>query len=75
MTLAEILSEPINIIWEDGEPWEYDKTLDEAKTVTPLDYKRHWEEWPLSEKHYSKKTGNRLYGRWVYDNRENAGAK
>ena len=75
MTLAEILSEPINIVWEDGEPWEYDETLDEAKVVTPLDYKRHWEEWPLSEKHYSKKTGNRLYGRWVYDHRENAGAK
>ena len=74
MTLAEILSENITIVWEDGEPWEYDKTIDEAKMVSPLDYKRHWEEWPLSEKHYSKKTGNRLYGRWVYDHRENAGA-
>lgn len=75
MTLADILSENITIIWEDGDPEEYDENLYEAKKVSPLDYKRHWEEWPLSEKHYSKKTGNRLYGRWVYDHREAAGAK
>lgn len=77
MTLAEIFSQPVNIIWEDGDPCDYDPdyVIDEAKKVSNLNYSRHWEEWPLDEKHYSKKTGNRLYGRWVYDHRENAGAE
>lgn len=78
MTIAEILSEDINIYFEnvdENDEASEGMTLDEAKVVSPLDYKRHWEEWPLSEKHYSKKTGNRLYGRWVYDHREAAGAK
>lgn len=78
MTLAEVLSESLFIEFNENENTfleeeEYE-ALVEAKKVSPLDYKRHWEEWPLSEKHYSKKTGNRLYGRWVYDHRENAGA-
>ena len=74
MTLAEIFSEELNIIWEDGEEWMYDKTIGEAKDASPLDYKRHWYEFPKNERHYSKKTGNRLYGCWVYDHREKAGA-
>ena len=62
MTLKELL-EDVGMI------------IDEAKKVTPLDYKRHWVEFPKNEKHYSKKTGNRLYGMWVYAHREAAGAK
>lgn len=78
MTICELLSEELQnpfetIIWEDTD--DNDEVIIEAKKVTGLDYKRHWEEWPLDEKHYSKKTGNRLYGRWVYDHREAAGAK
>lgn len=49
--------------------------LIESKVVIPTDYERYWKEWPLDEKHYSKKTGNRLYGRWVYKHREQAGAE
>ena len=80
MTLTEILSESLFLEFDkDGEyrtlEEEEFKTLVEAKLVVPTDYKRHWKEWPLDEKHYSKKTGNRLYGRWVYDHREAAGAK
>lgn len=80
MTLTEILSESLFLEFDkDGEyrtlEEEEFKTLVEAKRVVPTDYKRHWQEWPLDEKHYSKKTGNRLYGRWVYDHREAAGAK
>ena len=48
MTIAEILSKELDteqIFWEDED------TLEEAKKVSGLEYKRHWEEWQLSEKH------------------------
>lgn len=71
MTLKELVDK------ENSEKvfWEDDEIIDEAKVVTPLDYKRHWVEFPKNEKHYSKKTGNRLYGIYIYDHREAAGAK
>lgn len=71
MTLRETINkefEDTKIIWED------DETIDEAKVVTPLDYKRHWHEFSKDEVHYSKKTGKRLYGCWIYDHRAAAGA-
>lgn len=70
MTLKETIDKEFSetIFWED-------ETIDEAKKVTPLDYDRYWHEFPKNEKHYSKKTGNRLYGIWVYKHREKAGAK
>lgn len=78
MTLEELFNDDIKIVFEEtdenDEAFDYSQ-LDEAKKVIPTDYKRHWEEWPLGEKHYSKKSGKRLYGRWVYDHREAAGAK
>lgn len=72
MTLKELVDNQASeeIFWEEGEDWEFDPFLTEAAS----EYKRHWEEFPKNERHYSKKTGNRLYGRWVYDHRENAGA-
>lgn len=80
MTLTEIFSQEEFIIFENtDENDEASETLDETKKhpkhPSALDYDRYWEEWPLDEKHYSKKTGNRLYGRWVYRHREVAGAK
>ena len=78
MTLAELFSEEIeNPFVEDLDNLteEEFEELVEAKKVSPLDYDRYWKEWPLDEKHYSKKTGNRLYGRWIYRHREAAGAK
>ena len=54
--------EAINKLFEsDKIIWEDDETIDEAKVVTPLDYKRHWHEFDKDEVHYSKKTGKRLY--------------
>lgn len=70
MTLKETIDNEFSekIIWED-------ETINEAKKITPLAYERYWKEFPKNEKHYSKKTGNRLYGIWVYKHREKAGAK
>lgn len=79
MTIEDLLDgEPILYFEETDENDEaifYEDELNEAKIVTPKDYDRRWVEWPLSEKHYSKKTGRRLYGRWVYKHREVAGAE
>lgn len=80
MTIAELLSEAIEnpfeeIFYEDTNDFDEIEILPEAKVVTPLDYKRHWYEFPKNEKHYSKRTGNRLYGCWIYNHREAAGAK
>lgn len=71
MTLRELIDTEANekIYWED------DDAIDEAKEVTPLYYERRWYEFPKNEKHYSKKTHNRLYGCWIYSHREAAGAK
>ena len=77
MTLEDLFNDDINIFFEDtdgnDEVFDYSQ-LDEAKKVVPTDYERHWVEWPLDEKHYSKKTGRRLYGYWSYRHREVAGA-
>lgn len=72
MTLKEFIDKENNekIYLED-----YDDSLEEAKVVTPLNYLRYWREFPKNERHYSKKTHNRLYGMWVYYHREAAGAK
>lgn len=67
MTIKDLLDDDPIIYWEDEEE------IEEAKKVTGLDYDRHWVEWPKSEKHYSKKTGRRLYGYWQYSHREAAG--
>ncbi len=50
MTICELLSEELQnpfetIIWEDTD--DNDEVIIESKKVTCLDYKRHWEEWPL----------------------------
>ena len=74
MTIAEILSKELDIESEQIF-WEDEETLEEAKKVSGLEYKRHWHEFPKNEKHYSKKTGNRLYGCWIYDHREAMGCK
>lgn len=74
MTIAEILSKELDIESEQIF-WEDEDTLEEAKKVSGLEYKRHWHEFPKNEKHYSKKTGNRLYGCWIYDHREAMGCK
>lgn len=62
MTIAEILSKE-----------EFQK-LDEAKITSPLEYERHWIEFPKGEEHFSK-NGNKLHGYWSYTHRENAGCK
>ncbi len=71
MTITQLLSEDVKIFFEDDD----DECFNEAKEVTPLDYDREWHEFPKNERHYSKKTGNRLYGCWIYKHREAAGAK
>lgn len=75
MTICELLSEELQnpfetIIWEDTN--DNDEVIIESKTVSPLDYDRKWIEYPKNEKHYSKKTGNRLYGYWQYKHISNA---
>lgn len=62
MTITEILNEDL------------ERTIEEAKKVSPLDYKRHWVVFPKDEIHYSK-NHNRLYGYWAYEHREAVGAK
>lgn len=76
MTLKEVIDLQLED-WNIDEDFVQleDGTMVEAKVVTPLDYDRYWHEFPKNEKHYSKKTGNRLYGCWIYRHRENAGAK
>ena len=76
MTLTELLSKGIensNEFFEDTD--ENDEIVKEAKIVGPEDYKRKWVEFPKNEKHYSKKTGNRLYGYYEYEHRAKAGCK